>query len=156
MSVFRVLNRRLVGFRVIELAATLVLTAMVVTVYLAKTGAGDKTDDIDHLQQQIEDTRTQIHLLKAEVANEEQPERLGGLARQYLNMQPIPAKHEIDASALADIAQAAQAVAGRTTSDKPSTGVAAANTAQPAPAPSLQPAAYAVPQAAVSASGGDR
>jgi len=137
MSLFVLLNRRILGFRIVELAATLILTAMILTVYMAKTGAGDKRDDIDRITQQIQDEQTRIHLLKAEVANEEQPERLTHLASQYLNMAPIAPNHEIDAEALADIAQPA----------KPS---APAQPAAPttANAQSVQPANYAGPPVA--------
>lgn len=143
MSLFSLLNRRILGFRVVEMAATLVLTATVLTVYMAKTGAGDKTDDIDRIQQQIQDERTQIHLLKVEVASEEQPERLAALAGQYLNMAPISPKHEIGAEALADIAQPAE-----TKKPAPATGAAApgagvAVPAQHGAAQPLQTAAYA-------------
>lgn len=145
MSLFRLLNRRLVGFRVIELAAALILTIMILTVYMAKTGAGDKTDDIDRIEQQIQAEQTQIHLLKAEVATEEQPHRLTTLATQYLNLAPIPAKHEIDVDALADIAQPVQA--------KPP----AAPPSQNVTVQTAQPAAYSGPPVTAPAGpGGDR
>jgi len=139
MSLFGALNRRVLGFRAMELGATLLLTAMIITVYMSKTGAGDKTDDIDRISQQIQDTQTQIHLLKAQVANEERPDRLIRLSAQILNLQPISPRQEIDADALADIAQ----------SQAPKTPPAPTPASAPAPdspPPSpLQPAAYAGP-----------
>ncbi len=138
MSVFAMLNRRLVGFRVIELMAALVLTAMILTVYMAKTGAGDKTDDIDRIESQIQAEQTRIRLLKAEVATEEQPHRLTALATQYLGLAPIAAKHEIDIDALADIAEPAVAKA-----PAPAPTSAPAATAQ-----TVQPAAYVSANAA--------
>ena len=145
MSVFSLLNRRLVGFRVIELVATLLLTAMVITVYLAKTGAGDKTDDIDRITQQIQDTDIQIHLLNAQVANLERPDRLGRLAAER-NLQPISPRQEIDADALADIAQAHAPAQPQA---QPQAQPVAAPIAPP-PSP-LEPANYAVPPAAAAA-----
>ena len=60
MNPFSLLNRRVRGFLVVELVATTVLTLLVLTVYLAKTGAGDKRDDIDRVEQQIETETAQI------------------------------------------------------------------------------------------------
>ena len=110
MNPFSLFNRRIRGFLVIELVATALLTIVVLVVYLAKTGAGDKRDDIVRVEQQIETESAQIRLLRAEVATEERPERLEALAGQYLGLQPVTAKHEIDPEALADIAQLGKAV----------------------------------------------
>ncbi|MDR3508070.1 MAG: cell division protein [Caulobacteraceae bacterium] len=104
MSVFGVLNRRVRGFRVIELGAASILAVLVLGVYTAKTGAGDKRDDIAHTEQQIDEEQARIRLLRAEVASEERPERLQALAARYLNLEPITPRHEIDADALADVA----------------------------------------------------
>ena len=98
-------DRRVRGFRIVELGAMAVLAALVVVVYLAKDGAGDKRADIDRVQEQIVAEQDQIRLLKAEVAHQEQPERLEALAGQYLGLQPVAAKHEVDAGALADLAR---------------------------------------------------
>ncbi len=105
MNLFSLLNSRIRGFRVVELIGAGVLTALVLTVYLAKTGAGDKRDDIDRVQTQIEEETAQIRILRAEVAAEERPERLEALAGQYLGLQPVSVKHEIEPEALADVAQ---------------------------------------------------
>ena len=98
-------DRRVRGFRIVELGAMVVLAALVVVVYLAKDGAGDKRADIDRVQQQIVAEQEQIRLLKAEVAHQEQPERLEALAGQYLGLQPVAAKHEVEAAELADVAR---------------------------------------------------
>ena len=159
MSLLRILNRRIVGFRVIELVSAGLLTAMVLTVYLAKVGAGDKTDDSDHIQQQIIDTQADIRLLKVELANEERPERLTALAAQYLNMAPIAPKHEIDADALADVVQTqVQAQAhGMAKSAKPVAGATTPVAAPAAPPQSpLQPAAYSGPPVSIPQAGGAR
>ena len=117
MKLSGLFDRRVRGFRVVELGGGAVLLALVLAVYLAKTGAGGERADIDHVQQQIFDEQTRIRLLQAEVANLEQPERLEALSAQYLGLQPVPAKHEVQADALPDlaliqhVAKAAQPVA---------------------------------------------
>jgi cell division protein FtsL len=97
-------DRRVRGFRIVELGGAGVLLVLVLAVYLAKTGAGGKRADIDKVQQQINAEQTQIRLLRAEVASLEQPERLEALSSQYLGLQPVPAKHEVPPEALGDLA----------------------------------------------------
>jgi cell division protein FtsL len=106
MNPFGFLDRRVRGVRVIDLAGAVLLCGLVLVVYLAKTGAGGTAADIDKVQQQIDEQHGQIRLLQAEVANEEQPERLASLSGQLLNLQPISPKHEIPSEALADVAHA--------------------------------------------------
>lgn len=100
-------ERRVRGFRVVEVGGAVVLVALALTVYLAKTGAGAKRADIDRIQGQIEAEQTQIRLLRAEVANLEQPERLEGLSQKYLGLAPISARREVTPEALADVARGA-------------------------------------------------
>jgi cell division protein FtsL len=99
-------NSRVRGFRIVELGGLAVLIVLVLAVYLAKAGAGGKRADIDRVQDQIVDEKARIRLLQAEVASLERPERLEALSNRYLAMQPIAAKHEVDADALPDIALA--------------------------------------------------
>ncbi len=106
MRLFGFLDRRVRGVRVIDLAAAVLLCGLVLVVYMAKTGAGGTSADIDKVQQQIDEEHTQIRLLQAEVASEEQPVRLASLSGQLLNLQPISPRHEIPSEALADIAHA--------------------------------------------------
>ena len=110
-------NRRIRGFRIVEIGAMAVLVALVLVVYLAKDGAGDKRADIDRVQEQIVAEQEQIRLLQAEVAHQEQPERLEALAGQYLGLQPVAAKHEVDAAKLAEVARAAAAATPGTDSN---------------------------------------
>jgi len=106
MKLFGFLDRRVRGVRVIDLAGAVLLCGLVLVVYMAKTGAGGTATDIDKVQQQIDEEHTQIRLLQAEVASEEQPVRLASLSGQLLNLQPISPRHEIPSEDLADIAQA--------------------------------------------------
>jgi len=97
-------DQRVRGFRIVELGGLGVLLVLVLAVYLSKAGAGGERADIDHVQQQIADEQTRIKLLQAEVASLEQPERLEALSGQYLGLQPIPAKHEVQPDELPDLA----------------------------------------------------
>ncbi len=110
-------NRRIRGFRIVEIGAMAVLVALVLVVYLAKDGAGDKRADIDRVQEQIGAEQDQIRLLQAEVAHQEQPERLEALAGQYLGLQPVAAKHEVAAAELASLARVAASSAANVGSE---------------------------------------
>ncbi len=131
MSVLGVFDQRFRGFRVIEIGGVGVLLALILLVYLAKTIAGGESAEIDHVQQQIGDERARVTLLRAEVASLEQPERLETLSNKYLGLQPIDAKHDIDAQALASVA-----------------GAPAPKPAQPAAQDATPPAATPLPAGA--------
>ena len=109
MKLFGVFNHRFRGFRVVELGAAGVLLALVLVVYLAKAGAGGERAAIARVEDEIVAERTQIRLLNAEVASQEQPERLAALSTRYLGLQPIAAKREVPADALPDVAHLAAA-----------------------------------------------
>ena len=149
MNPFGFFDRRVRGFRIVEVGALGVLLVLILTVYLAKTGAGGKRADIDRIQGQISDEQTQIRMLRAEVATLEQPSRLEALAA-YLQLGPISARREITVAALPDVARVA-VVDHKTTlivSD-PLTAVGSPDINQgPAPVP---PAAGAVVPAATPA-----
>lgn len=104
MKPLALMDRRVRGVRVVEIGAVLILLVLILLVYLAKTHAGGERAAIDQVQAQIDDEQDRIRLLKAEVASLEQPERLQTLAGRYLDLQPIPAKHEVGPESLADIA----------------------------------------------------
>jgi cell division protein FtsL len=106
MSVLGVFEHRYRGFRVVEIGGIGVLLVLILLVYLAKTSAGGEGARIDRVQQQISDEQARVALLRAEVASLEQPERLETLSNRYLGLQPVDAKHEIDAQALASIVHA--------------------------------------------------
>jgi cell division protein FtsL len=104
LNPFGLFERRVRGFRVVELGGLAVLLALILAVYLAKTGAGGKRADIERVQEQIVEEQTQIRMLRAEVATLERPERLAALATRYLGLEPVSARHEITAEALEDVA----------------------------------------------------
>jgi len=103
MNPFAALDSRIRGFRVIDMMALTVLVVLVLVVYTAKTHAGGTRADIDRVEQQIADEQSRIRLLNAEVASEEQPERLTDLSGRLLNLAPIAPEHDISPDQLADV-----------------------------------------------------
>lgn len=96
-------ERRWRGFRIIELTAFAVLLVLMLVLYLTKTLAGAERSQIAQIERDISSERARVRLLKAEVAHLEQPERLERLSREYLGMEPIGAKREIAADAVASL-----------------------------------------------------
>ena len=82
------LNRRVRGFRVVDLIALSVLTLLIVGVYLAKTIAGRERTEIARIDRQIDGEKARIRLLQAEVSHLEQPARLERLSEAYLGLAP--------------------------------------------------------------------
>ena len=103
-----VFTRRWRGFRIIELTGLAVLLVLMVVVYLAKTFGGTERSEIAHVEREISQERTRVRLLRAEVAHLEQPERLERLSREYLGMEPIGAKREVAADAIATLSTGRQ------------------------------------------------
>ena len=99
------LDRRVRGFRLVDLVAMALLMALVMSVYLAKTIAGRERAEIAQVEKQIADEHARIRLLKAEVSHLEQPSRISVLSSGYLGLAPISAKREVTAEALAQIAR---------------------------------------------------
>ena len=100
-------EKRIRGFRVIEIAAFLCLTVLVLGVYFSKAHAGHETAEIGDVDQQIAETQRRVRLLDAELAHLEAPARIEQLSQQYLGLAPIPAKHETPDTELAGIARQA-------------------------------------------------
>jgi cell division protein FtsL len=121
-----VFDRRVRGFRVVNLVGLSLLAVLVLGVYLAKTFAGRERNEIASVELQIQQEKTRIRLLEAEVAHLEQPRRLENLAVNGLGMAPITAKQEISLTDLAGLKPAPP---------------------RPAPAPVLQQVAVQTPVA---------
>ena len=99
------LNRRVRGFRLVDLVALGLLTALILGVYLAKTIAGGERAKIAAVERQIEVEKGPDHrLLKAEVSHLEQPARIERLSETYLGLAPVPIKHEAGPDALPQLA----------------------------------------------------
>jgi len=99
-----VLNRKIRGFRLIDVIGAGLLVVLVLGVYLAKTVAGRERTEIANVERQIEDEKSRIRLLQAEVAHLEQPRRIEALASTYLQMGAIPATRETTPENLGTVA----------------------------------------------------
>jgi len=100
------LDRKVRGFRLVDLVALGVLTSLILSVYLAKTMAGRERAQIASVDRQIAEEKARIRLLQAEVAHLEQPARIEHLSEAYLGMEPAPIRHEVSVDALTEVARA--------------------------------------------------
>jgi cell division protein FtsL len=101
------LDRKVRGFRLVDLCAAALLVALILGVYLAKTIAGRERAEIASMDRQIGEEKQRIRLLQAEVAHLEEPARLERLSEAYLGMAPVSIKRDVNADGLADIARTA-------------------------------------------------
>ena len=139
MSLSSIFARRVRGFRVVELVCLGILLALVLGVYMAKTFAGRERAQIASVEQQIEDEKLRIRLLKAEVAFLEQPQRIEQLAKDQ-SLAPIKPERETTEDALIDVARHAPVP------HAPASPTAAANTeAAAAEQPEATPDDYPPP-----------
>jgi cell division protein FtsL len=99
-----VFERRVRGFRLVEVVGLGVFLVLALTVYLLKADAGHDRAEIARLDRQILAEQTNIRVLRAEVAHLEQPERVSHLAGGYLGFAPISARQEITPEALSQVA----------------------------------------------------
>jgi cell division protein FtsL len=111
MILASVFNRRLRGFRVIELLAVLVVGVLALGSYVFTTFAGAQVTRITGVESQITEEDKRIHLLRAEIAHLEDPSRIERLSTQYLHLQPVDPKHDIGLDALPQAASAPAPVA---------------------------------------------
>jgi cell division protein FtsL len=98
------LTRRVRGFRLVDLIALGLLTALILGVYLVKTIAGRERTEIAKVERQIDMEKARIRLLQAEVSHLEQPARIERLSEAYLGMAPVNFKREITSAALPYVA----------------------------------------------------
>jgi hypothetical protein len=99
------LNRRVRGFRLVDLVAASLLVMLILGVYLAKTIAGGERAKIAGVERQIVAEKARIRLLQAEVSHLEQPARIERLSETYLGLAPVSLKREADVEALPDLAR---------------------------------------------------
>lgn len=100
------LDRRVRGFRLVDLVALGLLSALILGVYLAKTMAGRERTQIAVVERQIAAEKARIRLLQAEVSHLEQPARLTRLSETYLGLAPVSIERETTREALPEIATA--------------------------------------------------
>jgi hypothetical protein len=101
-------DRRVRGFRVVELSGLLCLVALVFGVYCSKAGAGAEGAQIADTTRQIAAEERRLRALRAELARLETPGRLERLSVQYLGLQPVSGAREADAAGVGDLARASQ------------------------------------------------
>ena len=145
------LTRRVRGFRLVDLIALGLLTALILGVYLAKTIAGRERTEIAKVERQIEMERSRIRLLQAEVSHLEQPARIERLSEAYLGLAPVTFKREISTEALPyvagkPIAPPAKPVEVTPAPTEPFSPTAAPAAEAPAPASKAVPATVEAPR----------
>ena len=139
MSLSSLFERRVRGFRVVEMVCLCVLLALVLGVYMAKTFAGRERAQIAEVEREIGEEKARVRLLKAEVAFLEQPRRIEQYALQ-LQLAPIKPERETTEDALIDVARHAPVPTA------PASPTAAANSdTAAAEAPEATPDDYPVP-----------
>jgi len=126
------LNKRVRGFRLIDLVALGLLTVLILGVYLAKTVAGRERAEIARVDRQIDEERARIRLLQAEVSHLEQPARIERLSEAYLGLAPVSLKREAEVEALPTLARKPLATAAAPLEPTPDPTAVAAP-AEPAP-----------------------
>lgn len=130
------LNRRVRGFRLVDLVALGLLTVLILGVYLAKTVAGGERAKIASVERQIVSERARIRLLQAEVSHLEQPARIERLSETYLGLAPVSFKREADPGALADLSRKPLTLPAKAVEATPDPmAIAPRQPASPLPAP---------------------
>lgn len=99
------LDRRIRGFRLVDVVALGLLVALVLGVYLAKTMAGRERAEIARTERQIQAERARIRLLEAEVQHLERPARVEELSTTHLGMAPVVAEQETSPEKLMELAR---------------------------------------------------
>ncbi len=130
------INRRVRGFRLIDLVALGLLTVLILGVYLAKTVAGGERAKIANVERQIGEEKARIRLLQAEVSHLEQPARIERLSETYLGMAPITLKRQADPDELPELARKPLPMPAKPIEATPDPiAIAPAQPASPLPAP---------------------
>jgi cell division protein FtsL len=120
------LNRKVRGFRLIDLMALGLLTMLILGVYLAKTIAGRERTDIAQVERQIDAEKARIRLLQAEVSHLEQPSRIEHLSETYLGLKPLELERETTTEGLIDVARKQPVAVAVVQADTPAPNAAAA------------------------------
>ncbi len=111
MNPLAIFTRRVRGFRVIDIAAVLIILVTALASYAFKTSAGAEDADANSIESQILSEQKRIRLLSAEIARLDDPSRIETLSAQYLGMAAATGKQEIAVTDLARIAAHAAAAA---------------------------------------------
>ncbi len=100
----RLFDRRVRGFRVIEVVALACVVMLIFWVYLTKAQAGGERARIARIDAEIAAEERKLRLLTAEAAHLEQPARIEELSEAYLGLEPVSAKREAQPDRLPEIA----------------------------------------------------
>jgi hypothetical protein len=106
-------DRRVRGFRVVDIGAGALLVVLVLGVYATKTDAGREGANLTGVEKQIAEERRAIRLLNAELAHLEDPSRLQRLSTDYLGLEPVAPAREAPADSLVEVARQNGARAGK-------------------------------------------
>jgi len=98
------LTARIRGFRVVNLLALTALLVIALGSYALKTLAGTQDAGGVGVEDQIVQEQKRIRMLQAEISTLGGPQRVADLSRQYLNLAPPDAKHDITEDALPALA----------------------------------------------------
>jgi hypothetical protein len=91
------------GIRWIEIIGVLMVAAMIFSVYLAKAAAARESAQIASLEREIGENGQRVRLLKAQVAQLEQPARLEALSRGA-GLGPVDMKRQASEERLDNLA----------------------------------------------------
>jgi len=98
------LTARIRGFRIVNLLGLTVLLVIALGSYALKTLAGTQDAGGVGVEDQILQEQKRIRMLQAEISTLGGPQRVADLSRQYLNLGPADAKHDITEDALPALA----------------------------------------------------
>jgi hypothetical protein len=94
------LTARIRGFRIVNLLGLTVLLVIALGSYALKTLAGAQDQGGAGVEDQIVQEQKRIRMLEAEISTLGGPQRVADLSRQYLNLAPPDARHDITEDAL--------------------------------------------------------
>jgi len=103
-AISALLEHKVRGIRLVDLAGVACLAAVVLTVYAYKAGGGAEAAKIADTTRLIAAEEQQVHLLQAEDAYLSQPRRIRDLSRAYLHMGPVAADRDTTPEALERLA----------------------------------------------------
>ncbi len=98
------LTARIRGFRIVNLLALTVLLVIALGSYALKTLAGTQDAGGVGVEDQIVQEQKRIRMLEAEISTLGGPQRVADLSRQYLNLGPVDAKHDLTEDGLPALA----------------------------------------------------
>ena len=140
------LTARIRGFRIVNLLALTILLVIALGSYALKTLAGTQDAGGIGVEDQILQEQKRIRMLKAEISTLGGPQRVADLSRQYLNLAPVDARHDVTEDALPALAAQLRTQPSAPAGKPGSPPRAPTLIERMAVTPSTPPAAQATPQ----------